>query len=192
MTLSKDTYDKKAAYAKEHSREKYGTPLEQLTKALMDKQMSDWKMDPGGRGKKEADAYRKAYEGKGKPAPASKPPMSTKGDKATPPKPTSRPARAPKLADGGSVKAAPKPRSAREGKEMAERATERRANYLAGGPDRQRKSGTNVSDMAAKKGGAKDSDDAGYNLAKKMGDKRTKEDMVAQRKAANKADRENR
>ena len=78
---------------------------------------------------------------------------------------------------------------------MAERATERRANpaaFLAGGPDRQRKTGTNVSDMAAKKGGAKDSDDVGYNLGKILGDKLTKEQVVADRKAANKADRENR
>lgn len=178
MTLSKDSYDKKAAYAKEHSRDKYGSPLEQLTKKLM------LEMNKGGDGGGQMGRNNKQ-------TPASKPPMAAKSAKGTPPKPTARPARAPKLTDGGSVKAAPKPRSAREGKELSERATERRANYLAGGPDRQRKSGTNVSDMT-KKGAAKDSDDAGYNLAKKMGDKRTKEQMVADRKAANKADRENR
>jgi hypothetical protein len=48
--------------------------------------------------------------------------------------------------------------------------------------------------MAAKSSGKskKDSDDAGYKLGKKMGDKRTKAQMVADRKAAEKADRDNR
>ena len=177
-------------YAEENSRDKYGSPLEQITKALMADMRKSSK--PGGQMGRKAAPASPAKEtsggfGKGKAATLDK---STKAA----PKPTERPKRAPKLTDGGTVKPAPKPKSLAEGSEKSQRDAIHKANYLAGGPDRQRKSGMNVSQMAAKGSGKSktDSDDAGYKLGKALGDRRSKKAMIEDRKAANKADRENR
>ena len=53
---------------------------------------------------------------------------------STPPKPSPRPERAPKLTDSGRVNAPPRPRSEREGKELASNAAERRAGSGSSSP----------------------------------------------------------
>lgn len=89
--------------------------------------------------------------------------------RGSPPIPQNRPARAPQLTDSGQVGAAPRPRSEREGKELAGRAAERR---YGSGPDREKPS---TVDTKSKKPIAK-------RLMELLGDKRTMEQATKDRK----------
>ena len=94
---------------------------------------------------------------------------------STPPKPSPRPERAPKLTDSGRVNAPPRPRSEREGKELASNAAERRAGSGSSGPS--------TVDTRSKKPIAK-------RIMEALGDKRTMEQATKDREMNQEMERE--
>jgi hypothetical protein len=94
---------------------------------------------------------------------------------STPPKPSPRPERAPKLTDSGRVNAPPRPRSEREGKELASNAAERRAGSGSSRPS--------TIDTRSKKPIAK-------RIMEALGDKRTMEQATKDREMNQEMERE--
>jgi hypothetical protein len=94
---------------------------------------------------------------------------------STPPKPSPRPERAPKLTDSGRVNAPPRPRSEREGKELASNAAERRAGSGSSRPS--------TVDTQSKKPIAK-------RIMEALGDKRTMEQATKDREMNQEMERE--
>lgn len=153
--------------------EEKGSWVRQLGKSILGKKLSgrDLSTNPDGRNP---------------PLPVPRPKRDKVTGGAGSDKTTSSPKKAPKLEGNRKVYAAPKPRSKREGDELKHRAAEKRAgsgssgkSFPAGKPDGARTSGNR--DVKGS---------LGYRIARALGDKRSESQMVADRKATEKMNKE--